>query len=890
MGRSAEGGRLMRPERLRISAFGPYAGEEDMDFSVLENHTLFLICGPTGAGKSTILDAMCYALYGKTSGAVRSGEDLRSNYVGYDRKTYVEFDFAIGDRHYRIYRSPTQLLERQKGDRSKPVEHKGKADFYEIDEEGREKAHITSKGVDSAVEKLLGVGLEQFRQIILLPQGDFRKLLLADSSDRQKIMEQLFQTGIYLAFEKKLQEETQKLKTEYSRGELQRTTLLETCRSESEEELEKQAEINEKVLKEKETEFMQADKEQQVFLRAYDEANVLHGAFLRLETAETALKRMEEKRKEKEELRGHIKMIRAAQSVTKEWSEAVNAKKQQRTAAETLEKAAADLPVKEKAKAEAEQALALFEKEKPKQKERIEMKGKLEQYRNPSRSYGTAKREAERLAGIYAVKQKEAERLREQVSAAEKKAAEDKKNWLSRNRIFMEGQAFVLAEKLTDGQPCPVCGSLSHPAPAVAGEDRITEKDVKDAERQMHLSEDAEKKNRREAEAYQAKELAAAKESVDKAMTVLSELEKNLPAAYRDSLALEKEIKDLETRISSFEKSLEQAEEKQKNAETIYQALKEQKELLEKQAGEFLKVSEEKNRILKIKVAEAGFTDWFECSQYMKEVPQLEAYENDLKIYDQSVHVEEEKIKGEKEKTAGKTKPDMNDWNEKRLKLLENMKRFAAEKAEKETELKKQKETLKKLRQLKETQKEIGEKYSLVAHLWEIAQGKETGINLERFVLGALLDAVTEKANLRLMEMSGNRYELLRKRGERSDGRKKAGLDLEVFDGNTGRARPAATLSGGETFLASLSLALGLADVVQEYAGGVHLDAMFIDEGFGSLDSESLDLAMKTLQELKGQNRLIGLISHVGGLEERIPAKLRVTKTQTGSTAAFEVG
>ena len=880
----------MRPERLRISAFGPYAGEEDMNFSVLENHTLFLICGPTGAGKSTILDAMCYALYGKTSGAVRSGEDLRSNYVGYDRKTYVEFDFAIGDRHYRIYRSPTQLLERQKGDRSKPVEHKGKADFYEIDEEGREKAHITSKGVDSAVEKLLGVGLEQFRQIILLPQGDFRKLLLADSSDRQKIMEQLFQTGIYLAFEKRLQEETQKLKTEYSRGELQRTTLLETCRSESEEELEKQAEINEKVLKEKETEFMQADKEQQVFLRAYDKANMLHGAFLRLETAETALKRMEEKRKEKEELRGHIKMIRAAQSVTKEWSEAVNAKKQQRTAAETLEKAAADLPVKEKAKAEAEQALALFEKEKTAQKERIEMKGKLEQYRNPSRSYGTAKREAERLAGIYAVKQKEAERLQEKMLAAEKKAAEDKKNWLCRNRIFMEGQAFVLAEKLTDGQPCPVCGSLSHPAPAAAGEDRITEKDVKDAERQMHLSEDAEKKIRREAEAYQAKELAAAKESADKAMTVLSELEKNLPAAYRDSLALEKEIKDLETRISSFEKSLEQAEEKRKNAETIYQALKEQKELLEKQAGEFLRVSEEKNRILKIKVAKAGFTDWFECSRYMKEVSQLEAYENNLKIYDQSVHAEEEKIKGEKERTAGKTKPNMNDWNEKRMKLLESMKRFAAEKAEKETELKKQKETLKKLYQLKETQKEIGEKYSLVAHLWDIARGKDTGINLERFVLGALLDAVTEKANLRLMEMSGSRYELLRKRGERADARKTAGLDLEVYDANTGRARPAATLSGGETFLASLSLALGLADVVQEYAGGVHLDAMFIDEGFGSLDSESLDLAMKTLQELKGQNRLIGLISHVGGLEERIPAKLRVTKTQTGSTAAFEVG
>lgn len=164
--------------------------------------------------------------------------------MGYDRKTYVEFDFAIGDRHYRIYRSPTQLLERQKGDRSKPVEHKGKADFYEIDEEGREKAHITSKGVDSAVEELLGVGLEQFRQIILLPQGDFRKLLLADSSDRQKIMEQLFQTGIYLAFEKKLQEETKKLESDYKQGRQTRVTLLETCHVEEDDALKGKIEEN----------------------------------------------------------------------------------------------------------------------------------------------------------------------------------------------------------------------------------------------------------------------------------------------------------------------------------------------------------------------------------------------------------------------------------------------------------------------------------------------------------------------------------------------------------------------------------------------------------------------------------------------------------------------
>lgn len=880
----------MKPERLRISAFGPYAGEENLDFSLLGNNSLFLICGPTGAGKSTILDAMCYALYGKTSGAVRSGEDLRSNYVGYDRETYVEFDFAIGNKHYRIYRSPSQFLERQKGDKSKPVEHKGKADFYEIDEEGNEKSHITSKGVDRAVEKLLGVGLEQFRQIILLPQGDFRKLLLADSSERQAIMEQLFQTGIYLDFENKLREETKKLETEYSRGELQRTTLLETCRVESEEELAKKAEEGTVLLKEKDTAFAEAEKRQQEFLRAYDEANMLHGAFLRLENAKDALKRMEEKKASMETLRGNVKMIRVAQLVTKEWTDAVNVKHQERASAAELAEVMKNIPAKERAKEDADNTLLALEKEKTTQKKRIEMKGKLEQYRVPARSYGDARKNAEYFAKEYARKEKEIETLREQLTAAEKKSSDDRKNWLCRNQVFLEGQAFVLAEKLENGEPCPVCGSTAHPCPAAASADSVTEKDVKDAETQMHSSEMAEKRIRKEMELYRTEALTPAKEAVDKAATVLAELEKNLPAMYRDTLALEKEIKTLDIQISSFEKSLEKAEANRKAAEITYQTLKERKELLEKQAEQLLKESDEKNRILKIKVAEAGFTDWFECSKYMKELSKLESYENALKIYDQSVHAEEEKMKAEKEKIAEQVKPDMDEWNNKRLALLESIKALTAEKAAYEGEWKKQKETLDKLSRLNEEQKEISGKYSLVAHLWEVAQGKETGINLERFVLGALLDAVTEKANLRLMEMSGNRYELLRKRSERADGRKKAGLDLEVFDGNTGRARPAATLSGGETFLASLSLALGLADVVQEYAGGIHLDAMFIDEGFGSLDSESLDLAMKTLQELQGQNRIIGLISHVGGLEERIPAKLRVIKKQTGSTAAFEIG
>lgn len=386
----------MRPERLRISAFGPYAGEEDMDFSVLENHTLFLICGPTGAGKSTILDAMCYALYGKTSGAVRSGEDLRSNYVGYDRKTYVEFDFAIGDRHYRICRSPTQLLERQKGDRSKPVEHKGKADFYEIDEEGREKAHITSKGVDSAVEELLGVGLEQFRQIILLPQGDFRKLLLADSSDRQKIMEQLFQTGIYLAFEKKLQEETKKLESDYEQGKQTRVTLLETCHVEEDDALKGKIEENKKLLSEKEKVTKALSIKQETFQKEYAGASKLFDAFGRMEKAIEQLKRLESGKKENTELRETVKMIKASQLVSEEWAAAESTRQQWKKINAALESILKGLPEKEKAKEAADKELDLLKKQEVDQKKKIEAKGKLNQYRDSAASYGKAAGDVEK--------------------------------------------------------------------------------------------------------------------------------------------------------------------------------------------------------------------------------------------------------------------------------------------------------------------------------------------------------------------------------------------------------------------------------------------------------------------------------------------------------------
>ncbi len=880
----------MRPERLTISAFGPYPEEEFLDFGELKGNSLFLICGPTGAGKSTILDAVCYGLYGKTSGAVRSGEAMRSNYVGPERETYVQFDFSIGNKHYRVRRNPTQFLERRKGDKSKPVERKAKAELYEIDEKGEEIRLITAKGVDKEVENLIGVGADQFRQIILLPQGDFRKLLLADSSERQQIMEQLFQTRIYLNFEKRLQEETKNLENDYEQGKHTRNTLLETCRAESEEDLKIKIEENKRDLAEKEKRVADLSAKQETFQKEYDSARILSGAFERLEKAETRLKELESEKESIAGRRHKVKMIKASQLVTEEWAEAESTRAQWKRTGGLLEAVIKELPKKEQEKQRADEVLTELKKQEGDQKKKSEIKGQLEQYRGPSSSYAAAEKEAENCKNIYETVMKESRILQEKAENSEKEAMRERKNWLCLNKIFLDGQAFVLAEQLEEGKPCPVCGALEHPNPASAGADRITEKDVKDGEILMQKAEIAEKEARGKAEKYRNENVPAAKTKMDKAVTVLAELEKNLPPEYRNLQILEKEIKKITEEIAAFDRALAAAEKKQKDAELLFQNDRKQKEILENQEKELREKQDEQIKNLRIKVEQAGFESLNQCNEYRKEQINLEKYEKVLNAYDQAVHAEKEKIKDETPAIKDKIRPDMKLWEEKRTTLLGEMKDAAAAKAAKEAEWKQQKETEKKLEELAKKQVEIDKKYKLVSRLWDAARGKDTGINLERFVLGALLDAVTEKANLRLMEMSSHRYELLRKRGERDDGRKTAGLDLEVFDGNTGRARPAATLSGGETFLASLSLALGLADVVQEYAGGIHLDAMFIDEGFGSLDSESLDLAMKTLQQLKGQDRLVGLISHVGGLEERIPAKLRVRKTKTGSTAAFEIG
>jgi len=749
----------LKPIRLKMCAFGPYADEQELDFTLLGNQKLFLICGQTGAGKTTILDAMCYALYGKTGGGLRNGETMRSSYADLDTETKVEFDFAIGNDFYRVIRKPTQEHTRKKGDLNKSVTRQGKAELFEIDDKGNEIKLIAAKGVDYHIEKLIGVGVDQFRQIILLPQGDFRKLLLADSKERQGIMQQLFKTQMYASVENLLKKKYREIEKFYEEDKIRYNTILANCDAENEEEL-KAKEKNASTELENESEKLKiANEKQQEFTKIYDREKSIYDAYMRINE---------------------------------------------------IEKEEKNLKLKEP-----------------------DMK-----------------------------------------------------------KLFSDMEKVKRASHLKDGSPCPVCGSTEHPLPAHSNELLPDKKDVDRASSEAEQAMKNEKDLKEKANKQLTDKINPLKLQLVKAQEVLIQTENQVEEKYRNIEELDKKIENSEKANKHYEERYKHVEEELKKTSEITASLKGELARLDEEVKSLRVKYEDRRNELEARSKEEGFADRKESAEYFKRVNELSKMEKEYTEYISLCKAISKRLEKEHNYIGEKTCPDMETLEKKRNELLADVKEATVKEERLKGIISQYGKAKKELGILAKHGKELDEKYKLVGGLSELVSGKETGINLERFVLGALLDEVTQKANVRLDTMSGGRYELNRRLGDRLDARKTAGLDLEVFDSYTGKARPASTLSGGETFLASMSLALGLADVVQEYSGGIKLDAMFIDEGFGTLDSESLDLSLKTLttvDENEESPRLVGIISHVEGLEERIPAKLRVDKTKKGSRAYFDI-
>ena len=864
-----------------MRAFGPYAGETVIDFEKLQGRHLFLICGPTGAGKTTILDAMCYALYGKTSGD-RTGEKMRSDYADSSERTEVIFDFMLGDKTYRATRSPAQMVDKKRG--SGQTLAAMQASLSEL-EDGKE-INTLRTGIEEAAGKLIGLNADQFCQVILLPQGDFRKLLVAKADEREAILKQLFKTQRFSDFKDRLKDRLDAKVREKMEKQTREDQILSSSGATDEKQLSQMVEEAGKELKEAQDIVKSREKESNEFREVYQKETALMGHFTELEKAlkqDAALKNEEGRMKEME---ASLSLIRSARELAPYFVQLDGITREGKQEAVKLKTARADMETYSKLNETLEKRIQELDAMKEKREEERKTALKMQDLVPKAKLYGAAVQALKNAKNALSRAEEETKRLQAAAEAARKARDEQKEKADAVRKSYIEGQAFLLAEELEDGVPCPVCGAIHHPAPARGGDNVAKAEDVKRAQKEYERASAAYDRANDAKEKHSTGAYAKAVSDHAKADAQMKTLEE-IPEAYRDPKYLEAESTRLLTDIRKWEQDKETAAAQLRKAGADLSASQAACRNAEERREELVKKYRETESVLKEASDKAGFQSLDECKEWYKKKDTEESVRKTLEQYRADRKSTEERIKAEEQETAGKERPDMLALNEKSKALQDQLKK-ASERA---AALKERTETLQKAvsdaRAIEKELEDLRKEEGLIRGLYDLTSGKKTRITLERYVLGTLLDDVANAANLRLLSMSRRRYSLHRMTDESGLG--KGGLSLEVSDSFTGRSRPANTLSGGETFLASLSLALGLADVVQSRQGGVRLDTMFIDEGFGTLDPDSLNSAMNTLIDLQNTGRMVGIISHVPELEERIDARLRVTPAEKGSKAEFEI-
>lgn len=871
----------MKPLKLTMRAFGPYAGETVIDFEKLQGRHLFLICGPTGAGKTTILDAMCYALYGKTSGD-RTGEKMRSDYADSSERTEVIFDFMLGDKTYRATRSPAQMVDKKRG--SGQTLAAMQASLSEL-EDGKE-INTLRTGIEEAAGKLIGLNADQFCQVILLPQGDFRKLLVAKADEREAILKQLFKTQRFSDFKDRLKDRLDAKVREKMEKQTREDQILSTAGATDEKQLSQMVEEAGKELKEAQDIVKSREKESNEFREVYQKETALMGHFTELDKAlkqDAALKNEEGCMKEME---ASLSLIRSARELAPYFVQLDGITREGKQEAVKLKTAKADMETYSKLNETLEKRIQELDAMKEKREEERKTALKMQDLVPKATLYGAAVQALKNTKNALSRAEEETKRLQAAAEAARKARDEQKEKADAVRKSYIEGQAFLLAEGLEDGVPCPVCGAIHHPAPARGGDNVAKAEDVERAQKEYERASAAYDRANDAKEKHSTGAYAKAVSDHAKADAQMKTLEE-IPEAYRDPKFLEMESTRLLTDIRKWEQDKETAAAQLRKAGADLSASQAACRNAEERREELVKKYRETESVLKEASDKAGFQSLDECKEWYKKKDTEESVRKTLEQYRADRKSTEERIKAEEQATAGKERPDMLALNEKSKALQDQLKK-ASERA---AALKERTETLQKAvsdaRAIEKELEDLRKEEGLIRGLYDLTSGKKTRITLERYVLGTLLDDVANAANLRLLSMSRRRYSLHRMTDESGLG--KGGLSLEVSDSFTGRSRPANTLSGGETFLASLSLALGLADVVQSRQGGVRLDTMFIDEGFGTLDPDSLNSAMNTLIDLQNTGRMVGIISHVPELEERIDARLRVTPAEKGSKAEFEI-
>ncbi|WP_274204077.1 AAA family ATPase [Veillonella rogosae] len=1026
----------MKPISLTIEAFGPYRDSVTLDFSALQDHSMFLISGPTGAGKTSILDAMVYALYGEPSGEVRKIDAIRSDFAEPERMTRVDFSFAIGEAQYRVERLPKQLVAKKRGTGMR--EQNASATVYEM-KDGEWKVIATSAAaIRDTVQRIIGFRKDQFLQVVLLPQGEFRKLLVASTSEREELLHTLFRTELY----RKLQEA---LKAAY-----------DDAKAGIEANLTKQAAMIQSIPHDEDTPVLTAQHvrellanrepyhdglvvkrdeavaEVEQFNALRKEWAVYNQAQQSLTEAASKLDLVKAREGERSSLREKVQFLTSLtptyelykqfsdkQSVLKTLETALSdAKKgveiasQQESkcteAHEVLVSQAETIQAKRTTLAQLRQQSEKFDELALLNKELITLKRNLEtqdreksdaelqaqhklvadlevalvearkQFQANSKALESIPRIQEQLGHLqrYSELLGQKQKLQHDIDGKDRSLAaidesvKNSKVQLERlEHLMAEGRAFELVHLVVDNEPCPVCGSTEHPQLASKPELYPTKEEVeaaravRDEAIQKQASEIGQKETlvirlheldeevkeqvskltslidgfsedtfdsiqqdllsqmeqltalRSDTEqlsktiATNEGELSGAKETLAKLemahkelLESLHDLEIQLSSVQAKIDALSKilpttdldtwrkQIESLETEINAYDEQVKVCE---SNLEAARKQLNAQQGRLETLSAQ---VQEETNSldviykeyIKSLQSTSLGEDDFIEV---LGDYNALDTFRTELHALDEDFNKAQAVYDAALKVAKSIVEPSATVSDEVYDAAVERRDALVGNLAAWEKETKHIETTLASLEELDVAMGEARNEVEFLSRLNDLANGGEQGfknVTFERYVLGAILDEVVYAANLRLQKMSRSRYSL-----ERSDytggGRGKQGLDLAVMDAFTGQSRPANTLSGGETFLASMALALGLADVIQSYAGGIHMDTMFIDEGFGTLDPDTLELAMETLVQLQSSGRLIGMISHVPELKTRIPAHLEVTRGDDGSTAKFVI-
>lgn len=928
----------MKPLKLTMSAFGSYAGKNVIDFTG-QQQGIFLITGDTGAGKTTIFDAITYALYNQTSGGERNGNMMRSQYAQPETETYVELEFLYRGQTYRVRRNPdykiTKTLKNGKI-REQKVPHSVELTLPD----GTvflEKKNAT----DAKIIEILGLTADQFSQIVMIAQGDFLKLLYTKSDERKMIFSKLFRTDIYwkiqenlrrksMEMDERIQENDRAFEQEKSRimplpesEEIPLDELVERLRERLKDALKEQnlrranvEELNKKITK-------------------YEEINKL---FVSLEKIRQTGKELEARQAESKERRQQIENARKADKVLV--AEQQNLRQQQaveqsaQAIAKMGETLADDQEMFETLKTQLQEAEAKQKREAADtQKKMLALEQSFPSYealQNARSEEQQAKKVWEDLrktseesfhkkkAGIAALK--EQQKRQEQVVEQTKKnweqtslsASESAKHYEHMYEAFLKEQAGILAENLSAGCPCPVCGSTVHPDPAKLSDHAVTELEVEQAKKTRAAAE--EKRDLAhaafETEKTEKQKLAQAveKEEADfvLAQTIAKQQRKEAEQNY---VSLQKTAEQIREKLvypslaeakkqyAAMQKALEAAEQEIAKKRQKVSELAEAMNTLKGQ-----KLAEEENQKTAKKLAvktEKEYAKLLEKSGFVSEetyhlaiLPERSRskLEREEKEYESQCLRQQSEQKLLEKQVSGKTYTDTTELNE-QLKI-EKQALKEAEKTymELHTAYENDRSVLQNCAVYLEKGKKLESEDQVIKSLSKTANGRLSGsakIDFETYIQRQYFKQIIHEANKRLLTMSNHQF-ILKLKEEANTGRKtNEGLDLSVYSLVTDSERDVKTLSGGESFLAALAMALGLSDIVERSAGAIHPDMMFIDEGFGSLDAQSRQQAIEVLAELAGDSRMVGIISHVTELKEQIDRKLVVSRTDKGSRAVW---